>query len=162
MITTADLEKFDSTMTVGELKEYIRKQAADAKSKEDKRKQDIRDWFDSYVGKCISINRNGSSFTVFKMTKPFELGKLCTKFPVLYNIYDGPRYSDSKSNCLRVEEEVDSEINKLWMNCPYDDECRVGGKTGTMKVITEEEYNRVAALYDSLKIQIAELKLTLK
>ena len=162
MITTADLEKFDSNMTVGELKEYIQKQSDDAKNKEEKKKQDIRDWFDSYVGKCISINYNGSSFTVFKMTKPFELGKLCTKFPVLYNVYDGARFSDSKSNCLHVEKEVDSEINRLWMNCPYDDECRVGGKTGSMKVITEEEYNIVVELYDSLKSQITDLKVILK
>jgi len=162
MLTTADLEKFDGNMTVGELKEYIRKQSDEAKRKEDKKKQDIREWFDSYVGKCISINHNGSSFTVFKMTKPFELGKLCTKFPVRYNIYDGTRYSDSKSNCLRVEKEVDSEINKLWMNCPYDDECRVSGPSGTMKVITEEDYDKIVALYDSMKTQITDLKIMLK
>ena len=162
MITAADLNKYDKQMTVGELLSAIRSDEEKQKNEDRNNKENIKNWFDGFVGKCISINHNDSAFTVFKVTKPFELEKLCTKFPVLYNVYDGARYSDSQSNCLHVEKEVNSEINKLWMNCPFDTETRYFGKPCKMKVITEEEYNKIVALYDSLKTQITDLKIILK
>jgi hypothetical protein len=114
--------------------------------KEKIRQENERKWFKDLVGKYVSINHNGVSFTVFFVDK--EITYQMTNFKV-FNVY---RDKDK----ISIQEER-REINKYWLDNPYL--VRNFGEKANMKIITEEEYNKVKEIYNTFNKQLKELNI---
>lgn len=133
-------------MTIKELVEKLQQEKKDADKKERIRQENEEKWFKDLVGKYVSINHNGVSFTIFFVDK--EITYQMTSFKV-FNVY---RDKDRVS----IQEER-REINKYWLDNPYL--VRNFGEKANMKIITEEEYNKVKELYNTFNKQLKELNI---
>lgn len=131
-------------MTIKELVEKLQQEKKDADEKERIRQENERKWFKELVGKYVSINHNGVAFTIFFVDK--EISYQMTSFKV-FNVY---RDKDNFS----IQEER-REINKYWLDNPYLKSNYV--EKANMKIITEEEYNKVKELYKTFSEQLKNL-----
>ena len=143
-----DLQRYSKLypdMTIKELVEKLQQDKKDADEKERIRQENERKWFKDLVGKYVSINHNGVSFTIFFVDKEISY---MTSFKV-FNVYrDKDKFSIHKEN---------REINKYWFDNPYLIK-NYGDKANT-KIITEEEYNKVKELYNTFNKQLKELNI---
>ena len=133
-------------MTIKELVEKLQQEKKDAGKKEKIRQENERKWFKDLVGKYVSINHNGVSFTIFFVDK--EISYQMTSFKV-FNVY---RDKDK----ISIQEER-RDVNKYWLDNPYL--VRNYGEKANMKIITEEEYNKVKELYNTFCEQLEKLNI---
>lgn len=133
-------------MTIKELVEKLQQEKKDADEKERIRQKNEEKWFKDLVGKYVSINHNGVSFTIFFVDK--EICCQMTSFNV-FNVY---RDKDK----ISINEERRG-INKYWLDNPYL--VRTSGEKAKMKIITEEEYNKIKELYNTFNKQLKELNI---
>ena len=148
-MNTVNLQRYSELypdMTIKELVEKIQQDKKDVDEKERIRQENERKWFKDLVGKYVSINHNGVSFTIFFVDKEFSCSYQMTSFKV----YDVCR----DKNKVSIQEERRG-INKYWLDNPYL--VRTFGEKANMKIITEEEYNKVKELYNTLSKQLKNL-----
>lgn len=130
-------------MTIKELVEKLQQEKKDADEKESIRQENEKKWFKDLVGKYVSINHNGVAFTIFFVDKEISY---MTSFKV-FNVYrDKDKFSIQQEN---------REINKYWFDNPYL--IKNYGDKANMKIITEEEYNKVKELYKTFNKQFKNL-----
>lgn len=120
------------------------KKKKDADEKERIRQENEKKWFKDLVGKYVSINHNGVAFTIFFVDK--EISYQMTSFKV-FNVY-------RDKNQVSIHEER-RDINKYWLDNPYL--VRTFGEKANMKIITEEEYNKIKELYETFNEQLKNL-----
>lgn len=120
------------------------KKKKDADEKERIRQENEKKWFKDLVGKYVSINHNGVAFTIFFVDK--EISYQMTSFKV-FNVY-------RDKNQFSIHEER-RDINKYWLDNPYL--VRTFGEKPNMKIITEEEYNKIKELYKTFNEQLKNL-----
>lgn len=123
------------------LAEYLgilnKRQKAD-QEKLDEQLNNIFQWYKDLVGRYFIIDFNTCSYCVVNVDKMFT-GDLTKQFPV-YNIYRSKdKFSIDKESTL---------VNKLWFDCPYEDEYYGKGSI-KVKEITKEEFNNFEKLYES-------------
>ena len=95
-------------------------------------------WYKGLVGRYFIIDFNTCSYCVVNVDKMFT-GDLTKQFPV-YNIYRSKdKFSIDKESTL---------VNKLWFDCPYEDEYYGKGSI-KVKEITKEEFDNFGKLYES-------------
>ena len=133
-------------MTIKEFVEKFQQEKKDTDEKERIRQENEKKWFKDLVGKYVSINHNGVSFTIFFVDK--EICCQMTSFEV-FNVYHD-------KNKISIQKEK-REINKYWLDNPYL--VRTFGEKANMKIITEEEYNKVKELYNTFNKQLKELNI---
>lgn len=131
-------------MTIKELVEKLQQEKKDADEKERIRQENEKKWFKDLVGKYVSINHNGVAFTIFFVDK--EISYQMTSFKV-FNVY-------RDKNLFSIHEER-RDINKYWLDNPYL--VRTFGEKANMKIITEEEYNKIKELYETFNEQLKNL-----
>lgn len=131
-------------MTIKELVEKLQQEKKDADEKERIRQENEKKWFKDLVGKYVSINHNGVAFTIFFVDK--EISYQMTSFKV-FNVY-------RDKNKFSIHEER-RDINKYWLDNPYL--VRTFGEKANMKIITEEEYNKIKELYETFNEQLKKL-----
>ena len=131
-------------MTIKELVEKLQQEKKDADEKERIRQENEKKWFKDLVGKYVSINHNGVAFTIFFVDK--EISYQMTSFKVFNVCRD-------KNNFSIHEERRD--INKYWLDNPYL--VRTFGEKANMKIITEEEYNKIKELYKTFNEQLKNI-----
>lgn len=124
-------------MTIKELVEKLQQDKKDDDEKERIRQENERKWFKDLIGKYVSINHNGNAFTIFFVDK--EISQM-TSFEV-FNVYHD-------KNKISIQKERRG-INKYWLDNPYL--VRGYDEKANMKIITEEEYNKVKELYDNFR-----------
>jgi hypothetical protein len=133
-------------MTIKELVEKLQQEKKDADEKERIRQENEKKWFKDLVGKYVSINHNGYSFTIFFVDK--EISGQMSSFKV-FNVY-------RNNGSMSIQEER-RDINKYWLDNPYL--VRTFGEKANMKIITEEEYNKVKEIYNTFNKQLKELNI---
>lgn len=95
-------------------------------------------WYNDLVGRYFIIDFNTCSYCVVNVDKMFN-SDLTKQFPV-YNIYRSQdKFSIDKENRI---------VNKLWFDCPYEDE-HYGKGSINVKEITKEEFDNFGKLYES-------------
>lgn len=95
-------------------------------------------WYNNLVGRYFIIDFNTCSYCVVNVDKMFN-SDLTKQFPV-YNIYRSKdKFSIDKESTL---------VNKLWFDCPYEDEY-YGKGSAKVKEITKEEFDNFGKLYES-------------
>lgn len=95
-------------------------------------------WYNDLVGRYFIIDFNTCSYCVVNVDKMFN-SDLTKQFPV-YNIYRSQdKFSIDKESTL---------VNKLWFDCPYEDEYYGKGSI-KVKEITKEEFDNFGKLYES-------------
>lgn len=95
-------------------------------------------WYNDLVGRYFIIDFNTCSYCVVNVDKMFN-SDLTKQFPV-YNIYRShDKFSIDKENII---------VNKLWFDCPYEDEYYGKGSIN-VKEITKEEFDNFGKLYES-------------
>ena len=128
-------------MTLKEFADNLKEKEEETKKKEQIRRDNEIKWFDDLIGKYVSINHNGVSYTVLYVDKTPVYG-LSTKYDV-FNVY-------RSRNKFSIEKEVGREINEHWFKCPYS-EISYGGEHSSMKIITKEEYEEIEKTYNEYK-----------
>ena len=125
-------------ITVAEYLDLLNKRQKEEKEKYDEQLNRKAQWYNDLVGRYFIIDFNGYSYCVVNVDTMFNRD-LTKQFPV-YNIY---RSHDKLS--------IDREnriVNKLWFNCPYEDDLYVNSST-KVKEITKEEFDNFRKLYES-------------
>ena len=125
-------------ITVAEYLDLLNKRQKEEKEKYDEQLNRKAQWYNDLVGRYFIIDFNGYSYCVVNVDTMFNRD-LTKQFPV-YNIY---RSQDKLS--------IDREnriVNKLWFNCPYEDNLYVNSSTN-VKEITKEEFDNFRKLYES-------------
>ena len=125
-------------ITVAEYLDLLNKRQKEEKEKYDEQLNRKAQWYNDLVGRYFIIDFNGYSYCVVNVDTTFNRD-LTKQFPV-YNIY---RSQDKLS--------IDREnriVNKLWFNCPYEDELYVQS-SAKVKEITKEEFDNFGKLYES-------------
>ena len=135
-------------MTIKELVEKLQEEKKDTDKKESIRQENEKKWFKELVGKYVSINHNGVSFTIFYVDK--EIDCHLTVFEV-FNIY---RSRSEKKFSIHKERR---EINKYWFDNPYL--VRNFSEKANMKIITEAEYKKIEELYETYSVKLNELNI---
>lgn len=125
-------------MTLKEFADSLKENEEKLRKEEEIRRKDEKKWFDDLIGKYVSINHNGVSYTVLYVDKTPVHGA-CTRYDV-FNVY---RSRDKFS----IEKEKGREVNKYWFKCPYS-EISYGGEHSSMKIITKEEYQEIEKTYN--------------
>ena len=140
-IKVKDLElslSANPNITVAEYLDIINKRQ---KAEEEKREEQLNNraqWYKGLVGRYFIIDFNTCSYCVVNVDKMFT-GDLTKQFPV-YNIYRSQdKFSIDKESTL---------VNKLWFDCPYEDEYYSKGSI-KVKEITKEEFDNFGKLYES-------------
>lgn len=140
-IKVKDLElslSANPNITVAEYLDIINKRQ---KAEEEKREEQLNNraqWYKGLVGRYFIIDFNTCSYCVVNVDKMFT-GDLTKQFPV-YNIYRSKdKFSIDKESTL---------VNKLWFDCPYEDEYYGKGSI-KVKEITKEEFDNFEKLYES-------------
>ena len=140
-IKIKDLESYLSAnpnITVAEYLDIINKRQ---KAEEEKREEQLNNraqWYKGLVGRYFIIDFNTCSYCVVNVDKMFT-ADLTKQFPV-YNIYRAQdKFSIDKESRL---------VNKLWFDCPYEDEYYGKGSI-KVKEITKEEFDNFGKLYES-------------
>lgn len=130
-------------MTIKELVKKLNQEKKDADEKERIRRDNEKKWFDNLIGKYVSINHNSVAFTIFFVDKEISY---MTSFKV-FNVY---RDKDK----ISIQKEI-RDINKYWFDNPYL--IKNYGEKANMKIITEEEYNKIEKLYKTFNKQLKNL-----
>ena len=140
-IKIKDLESYLSAnpnITVAEYLEIFNKRQKAYQEILDERLNNIAKWYNDLVGRYFIIDFNTCSYCVVNVDKMFT-GDLTKQFPV-YNIYRSKdKFSIDKESTL---------VNKLWFDCPYEDEYYGKGSI-KVKEITKEEFDNFGKLYES-------------
>ena len=146
-----DLKSYISAnpnITVAEYLDLLNQRQKAEKEKYDEQLNRKAQWYNDLVGRYFIIDFNGYSYCVVNVDTMFN-SDLTKQFPV-YNIY---RSQDKLS--------IDREnriVNKLWFNCPYEDDLYVNNST-KVKEITKEEFDNFRKLYESQLALFNSLKL---
>ena len=135
-------------ITVAEYLDLLNKRQKEEKEKYDEQLNRKAQWYNDLVGRYFIIDFNGYSYCVVNVDTMFNRD-LTKQFPV-YNIYRSP---DKLS--IDVENRI---VNKLWFNCPYEDELYVKSST-KVKEITKEEFDNFGKLYESQSVLFNSLNL---
>ncbi len=125
-------------ITLAEYLDILNKRQKAEQEKRDEKLNNRDHWYKGLVGRYFIIDFNTCSYCVVNVDKMFT-GDLTKQFPV-YNIYRSKdKFSIDKESTL---------VNKLWFDCPYEDEYY--GK-GSIKVeeISKEEFDNFVKLYES-------------
>ena len=150
-INIKDLELSLSANPNITLAEYLNQLNERQKIEREKRAEQLNNrvqWYKDLIGRYFIINFNGCAYSVVNVDKMFS-SDLTTQFPV-YNIYRSKdKFSIDKENRI---------INKLWFNCPYEDEY-YGKGTTKVKEITKEEFENFTKLYESQSMLFNSLNL---
>lgn len=136
-------------MTIKELVEELKREKEEEEKKEKIRQENERKWFEDLIGKYVSINHNGCSFTVFKVDKTFDYTQFAN-FTV-YNVYCSPK------ECKFSIHKENRDINKCWIDNPYL--IRNYGDKAKMKLITKEEYDKIEELYKMFSQSLKNLNI---
>lgn len=128
-------------MTIKELVEKLQQEKKDADEKERIRQENEKKWFKDLVGKYVSINHNGVAFTIFFVDK--EISYQRTSSFKVFNVY-------RDKNKFSIHQET-IEINRYWLDI------KTFGEKANMKIITEEEYNKIKELYKTFNEQLKNL-----
>ena len=140
-IKVKDLESYLSAnpnITVAEYLEIFNKRQKAYQEILDERLNNRAKWYNDLVGRYFIIDFNTCSYCVVNIDKMFT-GDLTKQFPV-YNIYRSKdKFSIDKESTL---------VNKLWFDCPYEDEYYGKGSI-KVKEITKEEFDNFGKLYES-------------
>lgn len=128
-------------MTIKELVEKLQQEKKDADEKERILQENEKKWFKDLVGKYVSINHNGVAFTIFFVDK--EISYQRTSSFKVFNVY-------RDKNKFSIHEET-IEINRYWLDI------KTFGEKPNMKIITEEEYNKIKELYETFNEQLKNL-----
>ena len=140
-IKIKDLESYLSAnpnITVAEYLEIFNKRQKAYQEILDERLNNRAKWYNDLVGRYFIIDFNTCSYCVVNVDKMFT-GDLTKQFPV-YNIYRSKdKFSIDKESTL---------VNKLWFDCPYEDEYYGKGSI-KVKEITKEEFDNFGKLYES-------------
>lgn len=140
-IKVKDLESYLSAnpnITVAEYLKIFNKRQKAEQEKHDEKLNNRAQWYKGLVGRYFIIDFNTCSYRVVNVDKMFT-GDLTKQFPV-YNIYRSKdKFSIDKESTL---------VNKLWFDCPYEDEYYGKGSI-KVKEITKEEFDNFGKLYES-------------
>lgn len=140
-IKVKDLESYLSAnpnITVAEYLDIFNKRQKADQEKRDEKLNNRAQWYKGLVGRYFIIDFNTYSYCVVNVDKMFT-GELTKQFPV-YNIYRSKdKFSIDKESTL---------VNKLWFDCPYEDEYYGKGSI-KVKEITKEEFDNFVKLYES-------------
>lgn len=140
-IKIKDLESYLSAnpnITVAEYLEIFNKRQKAYQEKLNEQLSNRDKWYKGLVGRYFIIDFNTCSYRVVNVDKMFT-GDLTKQFPV-YNIYRSKdKFSIDKESTL---------VNKLWFDCPYEDEYYDKGSI-KVKEITKEEFDNFGKLYES-------------
>ena len=140
-IKVKDLESYLSAnpnITVAEYLKIFNKRQKAEQEKHDEKLNNRAQWYKGLVGRYFIIDFNTCSYCVVNVDKMFT-GDLTKQFPV-YNIYRSKdKFSIDKESTL---------VNKLWFDCPYEDEYYGKGSI-KVKEITKEEFDNFVKLYES-------------
>ena len=140
-IKIKDLESYLSAnpnITVAEYLEIFNKRQKAYQEILDERLNNRAKWYNDLVGRYFIIDFNTCSYRVVNVDKMFT-ADLTKQFPV-YNIYRSKdKFSIDKESTL---------VNKLWFDCPYEDEYYGKGSI-KVKEITKEEFDNFGKLYES-------------
>ena len=147
-ITLQRYSELHPDMTIKELVKKLQQEKEDADEKERIRQENEKKWFKDLVGKYVSINHNGVSFTIFYVN--VEADNNLTTFEV-FNIY---RSRSEKKFSIHKERR---EIYKYWFDNPYL--VRNFGEKANMKIITEAEYKKIEELYETYSVKLNELNI---
>ena len=140
-IKVKDLESCLSenpNITVAEYLDIFNKRQKAYQEILDERLNNRAKWYNDLVGRYFIIDFNTCSYCVVNVDKMFN-SDLTKQFPV-YNIYRShDKFSIDKENRI---------VNKLWFDCPYDDEY-YGKGSAKVKEITKEEFDNFGKLYET-------------
>lgn len=140
-IKIKDLESYllaNPNITVAEYLEIFNKRQKAYQEKLNEQLSNRDKWYKGLVGRYFIIDFNTCSYRVVNVDKMFT-GDLTKQFPV-YNIYRSKdKFSIDKESTL---------VNKLWFDCPYEDEYYGKGSI-KVKEITKEEFDNFGKLYES-------------
>lgn len=140
-IKVKDLESYLSAnpnITVAEYLKIFNKRQKAEQEKHDEKLNNRAQWYKGLVGRYFIIDFNTCSYRVVNVDKMFT-GDLTKQFPV-YNIYRSKdKFSIDKESTL---------VNKLWFDCPYEDEYYGKGSI-KVKEITKEEFDNFGKLHES-------------
>lgn len=140
-IKVKDLESYLSAnpnITVAEYLKIFNKRQKAEQEKHDEKLNNRDQWYKGLVGRYFIIDFNTCSYCVVNVDKMFT-GDLTKQFPV-YNIYRSKdKFSIDKESTL---------VNKLWFDCPYEDEYYGKGSI-KVKEITKEEFDNFGKLHES-------------
>ena len=150
-IKVKDLESYLSAnpnITVAEYLKIFNKRQKAEQEKHDEKLNNRAQWYKGLVGRYFIIDFNTCSYCVVNVDKMFT-GDLTKQFPV-YNIYRSKdKFSIDKESTL---------VNKLWFDCPYEDEYYGKGSI-KVKEITKEEFDNFVKLYESQSVLFNSLNL---
>lgn len=150
-IKVKDLESYLSAnpnITVAEYLDIFNKRQKADQEKRDEKLNNRAQWYKGLVGRYFIIDFNTCSYCVVHVDKMFA-GDLTKQFPV-YNIYRSKdKYSIDKESTL---------VNKLWFDCPYEDEYYGKGSI-KVKEITKEEFDNFVKLYERQSVLFNSLNL---
>lgn len=150
-IKVKDLESYLSAnpnITVAEYLKIFNKRQKAEQEKHDEKLNNRAQWYKGLVGRYFIIDFNTCSYRVVNVDKMFT-GDLTKQFPV-YNIYRSKdKFSIDKESTL---------VNKLWFDCPYEDEYYGKGSI-KVKEITKEEFDNFGKLYESQSVLFNSLNL---
>lgn len=150
-IKVKDLESYLSAnpnITVAEYLKIFNKRQKAEQEKHDEKLNNRAQWYKGLVGRYFIIDFNTCSYCVVNVDKMFT-GDLTKQFPV-YNIYRSKdKFSIDKESTL---------VNKLWFDCPYEDEYYGKGSI-KVKEITKEEFDNFGKLYESQAVLFNSLNL---
>lgn len=134
-------------ISIEELIENIKKERNQTLEDDDIRKENEEKWFNDLIGKYIIIDFSSSSF-IFHCNKSL-LGAFYNVLTIVdgFSIYRSPEGFE-----LAKQKKA---INYLWFNCPYTN--RIGGDGDTkIEIITEEKYNQLVEIYNTMGSQLKE------
>ena len=153
-MNTIDIKDLKSSIsanpniTVAEYLDLLNKRHKEEKEKYDEQLNRKAQWYNDLVGRYFIIDFNGYSYCVVNVNTTFN-SDLTKQFPV-YNIYRSPdKLSIDRENRI---------VNKLWFNCPYEDEHYVKS-SAKVKEITKEEFDNFKKLYESQSVLFNSLNL---
>jgi len=137
-ITVKDLNSENPDMTLGQFLNKLNEKEKIRKEERVKQLNNKLEWYKNLIGRYFILNFNDVSYCVVYIDKLFS-GEITTKF-LTYDIHrSSEQFSITKEN---------RPINKLWFNCPYEDE--YFGKSSTkVKEITKEEFDNYTKLFES-------------
>lgn len=134
-------------ISIEELIENIKKERNQTLTDDDIRKENEEKWFNDLIGKYILIDF-GDSQMVFHCNKSLRsfYDVAVEGFTIYRSAIDLEGISISKG---------ERAINYLWFNCPYTN--KIGGDFDPkIEIITEEKYNQLAEIYNTMSSQIKE------
>lgn len=132
-------------ISIEELIENIKKERNQTLEDDDIRRENEEKWFNDLIGKYILVDFKGGSYLVFHCNKSILKSFYDVKFDC-FTIY-----RSSKGFELSKQKRT---INYSWFNCPYTNQ--IGSSDTKIAIITEEKYNQITEIYNTMKSQLKE------